>query len=152
MSYAMSQIRNFRRCGAGVPRALEVEAVIEEITAGWDLQAVCATAVKGVADADCEDIREMIRAEGLTLSPEEAARALHKWCRTRLRDLIEDAETQVRLDEVVSAYLEALGEADRANGEAYEETAARLNDDLMRAAVARWWELEEAAAEAAAEE
>lgn len=143
-SYAMSQIQNFRRCNVGWPLELEIDAVIETITEGWSLDDVCAVAARGVDEADRSAIRMVIGAEGLRVDPETAARELHDWSRAYLRHLIEEAETHVRLDEVVSSYLEALGEADRANGETYEETAARLNDDLLRVAVARWWELEDA--------
>jgi hypothetical protein len=144
-SYALSKIRNFRSCNVGWPPELEIDAVIEEITEGWSLIEVCQTAVKGVCARDRDAIRELIQAEELLVEPETATRELHDWSRAYLRDLIEEAETPDRLDELVSTYLEALGEADRARGESYEETADRLRDDIMRAAAARWHELEEEA-------
>jgi len=51
-SYSLSTLRSLRAANAGVPRALEIEAVIETITEGWDLMSVCATAARGVSDAD----------------------------------------------------------------------------------------------------
>ena len=142
-SYALSEIRNFRSCNVGWPPELEIDAVIEEITEGWSLIEVCQTAVKGVCARDRDAIRELIQAEDLSVEPETAARELHDWCRTYLRSLIEEAETPDRLDEVVSTYLSALGEEEAARGETYEETAARMDDPFMRAAAARWHELDE---------
>jgi len=143
-NHALSQIHNFRACNVGWPLSLEVDAVIEEITEGWSLTVVCQTAVEGVCWFDREAIRELIARERLRIRPRDAVRELHDWCRNRVRHLIETAETHLRLDEVVSTYLSALGEADRARGESYEETAARLDDDIVRAAAARWHELEAA--------
>jgi hypothetical protein len=95
-SFALSQIRNFRSCNAGVPRDLEIEAVIEEITEGWDLAAVQATAAQGVADADREAIRELIQAEDLSLSPEDAEKALLGWCRERAEEAAAEAAAEER--------------------------------------------------------
>lgn len=95
-SYALSQVRNFRTCNAGIPRSLEIEAVIEEITAGWDLSAVQATAEEGVADADRLAIRDLIEAEGLTLGPEEAEEALLGWCRARTEEAAAEAAAEER--------------------------------------------------------
>lgn len=133
-NHALSQVRHFRASSAGVSRALEIKAVIDEITEGWDLAAVCATAARGVAEADQTAIRELIQAEELGVAPETAVRKLYDWCRTRVQDLIEEAETQDRRDEVASAYLQALGDEGRARGETYAEIADRLDDDIMRAA------------------
>lgn len=143
-SHAISQLHNFRACNVGWPPDLEIDAVIEEITEGWSLIEVCQTAVEGVCAFDCDAIRELIQQEGLKISPERAVRELHDWCRTRVRYWIEEAETPDRLNELASAYLCALGEEARARGETYEETADRLRDDIMRAAAARWHELEDA--------
>ena len=93
-SHALSQVRNFRSCNAGVPRGLEIEAVIEEIIVGWDLLAVQATAAQGVADADRIAIRELIQAEGLSLSPEEAEEALLGWCRERTEEAAAEAAAE----------------------------------------------------------
>lgn len=90
-SHAMSQIRNFRAAGAGVPSSLELEAVIEMITEGWDFNSVRATAEHGVCDADRDAIREIIKEEGLDISPEEAETALLEWCRAGVADA--DPET-----------------------------------------------------------
>ena len=79
-SYALSQVRNFRACGAGVPISLELDAITETIMYGWDYAMVEATAKKGVSDADADAIRELIEAEGLSVTPERAIRALKEAC------------------------------------------------------------------------
>lgn len=90
-SHAISQIRNFRAAGAGVPRSLETEAVIEMITEGWDFNSVRATAEHGVCSDDRAAIREIIEDEGLSISPDEAEAALVEWCRAGVADA--DPET-----------------------------------------------------------
>jgi len=80
-SHALSQIRNFRACGAGVPRSLELSAVIETVTEGWNYVSVFATAERGVSAADAAAIREVIEEEDLSVSAEEAEAALLDWCR-----------------------------------------------------------------------
>lgn len=79
-SYALSQVRNFRAQNAGVPASLELDAVVETIMYGWDYSMVEATAQKGVSDADADAIRELIEAEGLSVTPERAIRALKGAC------------------------------------------------------------------------
>lgn len=57
---------------------------------------------------------------------------------------INTAATHVELDDAVMAYLAKIGEAERARGETYAETAARLGGDaVLTAAERRWWELEQ---------
>lgn len=57
---------------------------------------------------------------------------------------INAATTHVELYDVVEAYLAEIGEAERALGETYAETAARLGGDkLLAAAERRWWELKQ---------
>lgn len=73
------------------PRWLEIDAVISSITEGWDFSAVQATAERGVCDADRDAIREIIKEEGLDISPEEAETALLEWCRAGVADA--DPET-----------------------------------------------------------
>ena len=79
-SYALSQVRNFRACGVGVPISLELDAITETIMYGWDYMMVEATAQKGVSDADADAIRELIEAESLSVTPESAILALKGEC------------------------------------------------------------------------
>ena len=80
MSHALSQVRNFRACNVGVPASLELDAIVETIMCGWDYTMVEATATRGVADADADAIRELIEAEGLSVTPESAILALKGEC------------------------------------------------------------------------
>lgn len=79
-SHALSMVRNFRACNAGVPAPLELEAIVETIMCGWDYSMVAATAARGVADADQQAIRKLIETEGLSVTPERAIRALLEEC------------------------------------------------------------------------
>lgn len=49
-----------------------------------------------------------------------------------------------RLKQYRYGYLDEIGELTASVGEAYEETAERLDDDVMRAAARKWWRLESA--------
>jgi hypothetical protein len=61
---------------------------------------------------------------------------------------IDRATTTDELEEVVAAYLEAIGEPEeRASSESYGETATRLEassdaSEVLKAAENKWWELE----------
>ncbi len=80
-SYALSQIRNFRSCNAGVPESLELDAVIETITDGWDATCVQATLDHGLSETDADAIRSLIASEQLTVSEDDARDAVLAWCR-----------------------------------------------------------------------
>ena len=54
---------------------------------------------------------------------------------------ISRAKTTAELSKTVVDYLESIGEAENACGETFEETAERLNDAVMDAAVEKCWEL-----------
>lgn len=63
--------------------------------------------------------------------------------KTTYIDAIKAASNHVELDDIVEAYLAEIGEADRARGETYAETSARLGgDEILEAAEARWFEIE----------
>lgn len=56
---------------------------------------------------------------------------------------IKAAGNHIELDNIVEAYLAEIGEADRARGETYAETADRLGgNEILKAAEARWFEIE----------
>lgn len=56
---------------------------------------------------------------------------------------IKAAGNHIELDNIVSAYLAEIGEAENARGETYAETADRLGgNEILEAAEARWFEIE----------
>ena len=57
-------------------------------------------------------------------------------------ELIDTASSHNALCDIVGMYLAQIHETENAYGEAYEETADRLDDNVMRAAARRWWEIE----------
>lgn len=83
-AHSLSQVRNFRECNSGVPRSLEIEAIIDTVTEGWDYGCVKATHATGVADTDRDAIAEIIGAENLSVTQAEAEQALREWCAGRV--------------------------------------------------------------------
>lgn len=55
-------------------------------------------------------------------------------------NLINEADNTIELDKIVSNYLTEIGED--GTSETYEEIADRLDDDVMKAAVTKWHEIE----------
>jgi len=84
MTYELSQVVNLRDQRVAVPEWMEINAVVAEITQGWDLSAVQATLESGVSEADREAIREVIETYSLSCSPGDCEDQLIEWCRSRL--------------------------------------------------------------------
>jgi hypothetical protein len=66
--------------------------------------------------------------------------------KSQILEAVLSATTHSELDAIIDAYLAEIGDdSERAKGESYAETAARLGgDDILRAAESRWFEIEAA--------
>ena len=59
-----------------------------------------------------------------------------------IRTKINNAKTHNDLDVLVQKYLLAIGELYSSRNESYQETADRLDDDIMLLAADKWYDLE----------